>query len=41
MKKFKFGINGNVFKLFLYTDKSGISRKYFKIEAAISCNNNL
>ena len=31
----------NGFKLFLHTNQSGISRKYFKIEAAISCNNKL
>lgn len=31
----------NRVKLFLHTNQSGISRKYFKIEDAISCNNKL
>ena len=34
-------LKSNGFKLFLHTNQSGISRKYFKIEAAISCNNKL
>ena len=31
----------NRVKLFLHTNQSGVSRKYFKIEDAISCNNKL